>query len=196
VTAQVDRSCLKAEEGVTAIEFGLVAPVIVLFLIGFLDLGYWTYVRSTIAGALENTARSAGVGGANVDTAALQAAVEGQVRNVAPQATFVWDPRSYYQFSGIGKPEKLITDNDGDGKYDPGDCWEDLNPNGIYDQDPGRQGVGGADDILYYKVTVSFPPLIDIGGFVPGLGGNHSSVLTTIVRRQPYAAQTTPAIRC
>src|SRR5689334_948593 len=104
-----------AEEGVTAIEFGLVAPVLVLFLFVFLDMGYWVYVRSTIAGALENTARSAGVGGANVDSAALQNAVEAQVRNAAPQATFVWDPRSYYQFSGIGKPEKLITDNDGDG---------------------------------------------------------------------------------
>ena len=56
-----------------------------------------------------------------------------------------------------------------------------------------RAGIGGADDVVYYQLTVTFPPLINIGGFIPGLGGNHSSTLKTIVRRQPYAAQTDAA---
>ena len=180
----------------TATEFALISPVLILFLLGFLDFGYWVYVRSTAAGALESIARSAGVGGTSASQAALQTAVETQIKKLAPNATFVWDPRNYYQFSGIGKPEKLVTDQNGNGQYDTGDCWEDLNPNGAYDSTPGRSGYGGADDILYYKVTITFPPLVSISGFIPGLGGNHTSVLTTIVRRQPFAAQATPAIRC
>jgi Flp pilus assembly pilin Flp len=188
------RAVYKRNEGATAVEFGIIAPVLMLFLMGVMDFGHWVYVRSIAVGALEGVARSAGVGGAAVVPATFQTDVENQ--HAAPAATFVWDPRSYYQFSGVGKPEKLITDVDGDGSYDAGDCWQDLNPNLTYDTAPGRAGVGGADDILFYKVTVTFPPLISLGGFMPGLDTDHVSTLTTIVRRQPYAAQPTPAIRC
>jgi TadE-like protein len=187
---------LRSECGATALEFGIIAPVMLLFLLGFMDFGHWVYVRSIAVGALEGVARSAGVGGAAVDPATFQRDVEAEIKHAAPSATFAWDPRSYYQFSGIGKPEKLITDVNGNGTYDTGDCWQDLNPNGAYDTIPGRAGVGGADDILFYKVVITFPPLISLAGFVPGLGTNHTSTLTTIVRRQPFAAQATPAIRC
>jgi hypothetical protein len=154
------------------------------------------YVRATASGALESVARSAGVGGATVDPTVFQSAVETEIKKISPNAAFVWNPMSYYNFSGIGKPEKLVTDIAGTGHYVSGDCWVDENQNGVYDTDGGKAGVGGADDIVYYQVTVTFPPLIDIGGFVPGLGGNHTSTLTTIVRRQPYAAQATPPVRC
>lgn len=190
------RSLRRDTAGATLVEFAFVAPVLILFLIGFLDYGYWMYVRSMANGALEGTARAAGVGGAAVDTAALQAAVETQIKKIVPAATFTWDPRSYYEYSGIDKPEKVVTDYNGNGKYDAGDCWQDLIPNGVYDLTPGKTGVGGADDIIFYKLTVSFPPLVSIAGFIPGLGGNHVSVVNTIVRRQPYAAQATPVIKC
>ncbi|RST31824.1 pilus assembly protein [Sphingomonas ginkgonis] len=190
------RRLLGDRAGAAVIEMALVLPVLVLFILGFLDFGYWIYVRSTSIGALESAARGAGVGGAAVDAAALQTGVENQVKRIAPLASFAWSVRNYYEFAGIGKPEKLITDVNGNGKYDPGDCWEDLIPNGAYDTTPGRAGVGGADDIIYYQLTVSFPPFADIGGFLTNLAGNHSTTVTTIVKRQPYAAQATPAIRC
>ena len=188
----LERDC----RGATATEFALLAPVLILFLVGFLDFGNWIYVRSTAIGALENGARSAGVGGSGVDPATFEAAVEAQVRKVAPSATFTWSVRSYYQFSGIGKPEKLITDRNANGQYDSGDCWEDLNPNGTYDVNPGRDGVGGADDIVFYQLTLTFPALVPLGGFIPGMSSNNTSVINTINRRQPFAAQAVPAIRC
>lgn len=184
------------ERGASAVEFAIVAPVLILFLTGFLDFGYWMYVRATASGALESVARSTGVGGATVDPSVFQAAVETQIKKLSPQATFVWNVKSYYDFEGIGKPEKLVNDKNGNGLYDPGDCWEDSNTNGAYDSDSGEAGIGGADDILYYQLTVTFPPLVNIGGFIPGLGGNHTSTLKTIVRRQPFAAQATPPVRC
>ena len=190
------RRSLRDTSGATVIEFALILPVLLLFILGFLDFGYWMYVRSTAAGALEGVARSAGVGGLGYDPAGSQTLVENKIKRIAPNATFVWDPRSYYQFSGINKPEKLITDVNNNGAYDTGDCYEDLNGNNTYDLTPGRSGIGGADDILFYKLTVTFPPLVSIAKFVPGLGGNHTSVLNTTVRRQPFAAQATPAIRC
>jgi hypothetical protein len=183
-------------EGVSAVEFALIAPVMCLFLTGFLDFGYWMYVRATASGALESVARSTGVGGASVNPTVFQAAVETQIKKLSPNATFAWSTKAYYDFAGIGKPEKLITDRNSNGSYDPGDCWEDANENGTYDSDSGSAGIGGADDIVYYKLTVTFPPLVNIGGFIPRLGGNHVSTLETIVRRQPFAAQTAPPVRC
>jgi Flp pilus assembly pilin Flp len=184
------------ERGATAIEFAFVAPVLCLLILGFLDFGHQAYVRSIAVGAIEQVGRSAGVGGAAVDPTTFEAQVETMVRRVAKSATFAWDKKSYYQFSGIGKPEKLIDDKNGNGQYDPGDCWEDLNPNGVYDTSPGRSGVGGADDIVYYQLTVTFPPLISLGGFNSLLAGNHRTTVGTIVRRQPFAAQAVPVIRC
>jgi hypothetical protein len=186
----------RCERGVTIVEFGLVAPVLCLMILGFLDFAHWSYVRSIAIGAIDEVARSASVGGPAVDPTIFEQQVEAQVKRVARNATFVWSKQSYYQFSGIGKPEKLTTDNNANGLYDPGDCWEDLNPNGVYDTTPGKNGVGGADDIVYYKVVVTFPPLIPLVGFNSRLGGNHTTTAITIVRRQPYAAQAVPAIRC
>jgi hypothetical protein len=187
---------LRSESGVTIIEFGFVAPILCLMILGFLDFAHWSYVRSIAIGAIDEVARSAGVGGPAVDPTVFEQQVETQIKRVAKNATFVWSKSSYYQFSGIGKPEKLISDYNANGNYDAGDCWEDLNPNGVYDTTPGKSGVGGADDIVYYKVVVTFPPLIPLRGFNALLGGNHTTTATTIVRRQPYAAQTVPALRC
>jgi len=182
--------------GTTATEFGLIAPVMFGLLLGVMEFGHWAYVRSAAAGALEGVARGAGVGENSVNPGTLEAQVEDQVRVVASTATFAWEKKSYYDFSGVGKPEKLTSDNDGDGVYDDGDCWEDLNPNGEYDVSPGRDGIGGADDIVFYKLTVSWTPLIPISGLLPGVGNSRSATVSTIVKRQPFAAQVPPAVRC
>lgn len=182
--------------GATITEFALIFPVFAGMICGFLEFAQWAYVKAATTGAIEQVARSAGVGGAAVVPAVFEAKVETLVKKISKNATFVWDPKSYYQFSGIDKPEKLTSDQDGDGNYDAGDCWQDLNPNLVYDATPGQAGVGGADDIVFYKVTVSFTPLIPISGFFPGVPTTRTVNASTIVKRQPYAAQTVPAIRC
>ena len=138
------------DRGVAAVEFALMAPVFVGMLYGFLDFAQWSYVRAAASGALEQVARSSGVGGPTVDPRVFELQVETLIKNVSDSATFVWDKKSYYQFTGVGQPEKLTDDKNANGRYDTGDCWEDSNPNLIYDATQGTSGVGGADD-SYYK---------------------------------------------
>jgi hypothetical protein len=59
----------------------------------------------------------------------------------------------------------------------------------------GRTGLGGADDIVYYKVVVTYQrlfPLSKLLGFSP----TQTSSANTVLRNQPYAAQAIPAITC
>jgi hypothetical protein len=190
------RPLARNQDGATIVEFAIVLPVFATLICGGLDFAHWAYVRSATTGAIESVARSTGVGGASVDPRVYEEQVETMVKKIASTATFEWDKKSYYEFSGIGKPEKLTSDLDEDGVYDTGDCWEDLNPNGTYDVAPGRDGIGGADDIVFYKVTVSYDPLITLTNLLPGVPADRTVVASTIIKRQPHAAQVVPAIRC
>ena len=49
------------EDGAAIIEFAFVAGPMVLLLLGGLELGYNSYVRSTMQGALNDAARTAAV---------------------------------------------------------------------------------------------------------------------------------------
>ena len=184
------------QRGAHVIEFALILPVFVGMALGFCDFSYWTYVRGATTGAIETVARSSGVGGANVDPTVFEGDVETLVKNVAKDATFTWTKKSYYQFNGVGQPEKLTGDKNGNGSYDAGDCFEDSNGNGNYDAAQGKTGVGGADDILYYQVQVAFKPLIPLFGMFPGVPDTRTVTASTMVKRQPYAAQGVPPIVC
>ena len=184
------------EGGAAALEMALILPAFAGMLLGFLDFAYTSYVRSATTGALEQVARSSGVGATADPTVAEKAIVEATVKKIAADATFTWDKKSYFQFSGINKPEKLTDDKNANGKYDAGDCWEDLNPNNKYDTSPGRDGIGGADDIVFYKVKVDFAPLVDISGLFPFITKTRTVNASTIIKRQPFAAQAVPTVRC
>ena len=45
--------------GVTAIEFGIVAPVLCLMILGLSDLAYQSYTQSMLEGAVQKAARDA-----------------------------------------------------------------------------------------------------------------------------------------
>jgi len=95
----------------------------------------------------------------------------------------------------VGKPEKLITDVNGNGKYDPGDCWQDDNGNGVYDTDAGKSGIGGADDVVLYSVTLAMPRILPMATLI-GLPATQTINVKTTVRNQPFANQASPAVAC
>ena len=145
------------QRGATIVEFAVIAMPMCVLLMGGLELGYNSYVRSTLQGALHDAARVAAVENpilaTDGDTVEEQVAnmIKETVAHVAPNAVVDVDQKSYFEFSSIGEPEKLMTDNNGNGKYDASDedCFEDANGNGTFDPDSGKSGTnGGADDVL------------------------------------------------
>jgi Flp pilus assembly protein TadG len=200
MTASV-HSLKRDERGVAAVEFALLLIPLLVGILGFLELGYQSYVRSQLQGVLNEVARAASVEDPVIGdpTTSVEDQIQQRVRaRMAPlvhSGNYTFTINSYDSFSTVGKPEALITDKNGNGRYDAGDCWQDSNPNGVYDTDSGTSGTGNADDAVVYEVNLTVPRLSPIGNLI-GSGSSFQVDAKTIVRRQPFADQPKPPVVC
>ena len=173
--------------GVTVIEFAMVMPVMLLLMMGLGDLGYKVYVESILVGAIQKSGRDATIQGAGGRLADLDSAVIDAVRDVAPSARYLSSRKNYAKFGNIS-PE-YFTDTNGNDVYDAAsECFVDVNGNGIWDADPGVAGQGGASDVTVYTITISYPRLFPMYGFL-GWSPVDTASATTILKNQPYASQ-------
>lgn len=199
--------CLSNQAGVAAVELALViTPFSILVLISF-DLGYQAYLRSVVQGALNDVARSASMEAPDLDctdatlVGQVQCAMKRRSEIIAKDATYNVTVTNYFDFNGVNRSEKLVTDHNNNGRYDTGDCFVDLNTNNEYDSDSdpdaeiGREGVGGADDVSYYEVEVSMPRIFPVPQFLP-VSPQYQIRGQTAVRNQPYARQAIPPTVC
>ena len=190
------------EDGVTLVEFALIAVPLLLILFAGFDLAHRSYVDSVMQGALNIAAREASVedpalSGTGTMEQRVADRIKAQVQPIAPNAKIVVTQKNYFEFSGVGNPEKITRDNDGDGTYDQtdGDCFEDLNANGAYDTDTGRSGRGGADDVVLYNAVLTMDEIVPLQSF---LGGSDKVTVTAdvAIRNQPWGTQAQPPVIC
>lgn len=197
------RSCSKRlnrlridQRGAAAIEFGLVAPVLALFMMGVGDLLYGIYVNAIVLGAVQEAGRASTIEGAG--TAATGTDIDNRVlaavRRVAPNATFATTPtrKNYMTFSEVNKPEphvdKTSPTTNKAGVRDSNECFSDTNGNGSYDLAGGRTGVGGANDVQQYTVVISYPRVFPMAKLM-GWSATGTATAETILKNQPYAGQ-------
>lgn len=179
--------------GVTAIEFAFVAPVMLLLLMGLSDMAYQCYVQAMLTGAMQKAGRDSTIQGSGTRTAQIDATVMSWVRSVAKTATYTSSRKSYAQFGAI-KPE-AFTDGNSNGVYDAAtECFIDINGNNTWDSDPGLTGQGGANDVVLYKLTVTYPRLFPLAGML-GWSANQQLSASTILKNQPWAAQSSYTAR-
>lgn len=188
---------IRDEGAVTIVEFGIVAPVMLLMLMGFFDLAHTEYARSVLQGAMQMAARNSTLESGQTTGSTIDAAVETQVqRVVGSAATFTSSRLSYTDFSDVGKAEPY-TDTNGNGQYDHGECYVDINGNGQWDSDMGAGGQGGADDAVLYTMTVSYHRMFPMATML-GWPANQTITASTVLRNQPYGTQdtSTPPATC
>jgi Flp pilus assembly protein TadG len=181
--------------GATIIEFAIVAPVMLMLMMGLGDLLYQVYAKSILNGAVQKAARDAAIQGGADETAAIDASVIAQVQGMAPKATYTSTRTSYTNFTDVA-PEPF-TDTNGNGVRDPGECYTDINGNKQWDADPGIAGQGGANDVTLYTMTVTYPRLFPVAGLL-GWPSTATIIAQTLLKNQPYATQTvtTPVTIC
>lgn len=193
----------KNESGMAATEFGLIALPFALILMGAFDLGYQMYVRSVLEGSLADVARTASLENPNFTLAGatleerVEKTMKQKINSIARNATYTVSIQNFASFSGIGKPEKLTTDVNGNGSFDEsdGDCWSDLDGDGLYDAIAGRAGVGGASDVVHYEILMTMPRLFPMAKLL-GASDRYQISASMLFRSQPYAVQEVPNIVC
>lgn len=174
-----------ANRGVAATEFGLMAPVFLLLLAGTYDLAHMMYARALFAGAVEKAARDSAL--ENGNTTAADQKVKDTIRPVIPDVTLFTSRLSYYDFADIKRAEKF-TDANRDGTCNNNEVYIDENSNSVFDIDIGRQGNGGASDVVQYTVTATYTPLFKVP-FFPAAWNQRQLNATAIKKNQPYGLQ-------
>jgi len=186
--------------GITIVEFGIIAPVMIIMIMGLGDLIYQSYAQALLNGAIQKAARDSGIEGASANLSTIDGQVIAMVANVVrnPQqncgtntsgtATWCSTRESYDSFTEVA-PEPF-TDANHNGVYDKGECFTDENGNGVWDADPGVSGQGGASAVTVYKMTITYPRLFPVAGLL-GWSKMQTISATTLLKNQPYATQTT-----
>jgi len=181
------RRLLRDRRGGPTAEFALTLPAVLLLVLGFGDLAYQAYLESVLTGAVQKAGRDSTIQGAATQSSQIDQNVINIVKSAAPQATFVSSRENYDNYSEIG-PEPF-TDTNHNGIRDKGECYSDVNGNGQWDSDPGVAGQGGANDVTYYKMQVTFPRLFPFAWLI-GWSQKVTISASTILKNQPYATQT------
>jgi hypothetical protein len=143
-----------------------------------------------LQGAMQMAARNSTLETGLTSQASIDAYVQNQVKSVIGSGgTYTFARLSYADFSHVQQSEPY-TDSNHNGHYDQGECYQDVNGNGQWDSDMGKTGQGGADDAVLYTITVTYKRLFPMAKML-GWPSNQTIIATTVLRNQPYGAQST-----
>jgi Flp pilus assembly pilin Flp len=190
------RRFAKAEDGVTAVEFALVTPVLLLILMGGMDVSRSAYVSSVLYGAVQKAGRDSSLETAGGAAASIDSKILAVMKPLATDGVLTVSRKSHQTFARAKRAE-TFTDSNANNVRDAGECYEDANNNGTWDAAGGKTGLGGADDIVVYTATFTYPRTFPMAGLM-GMNPNQVLSATTILRNQPFGDQTlvVPKVLC
>lgn len=180
---------LRDTRGVTAVEFAIMAPVMLMLICGSIEVGHLAFARVALEGAVTEAARLATASLESSEAARLTVLENSITRTMAPFNTakdqsLRIETRVFHDFS-TAYPEPY-TDANGNKHYDVGEAFTDRNQNGKWDpavQIAGKT-LGGPGDVV--SVTAIFPKRILFGflGTQWALGSAMELRATTVVRNE------------
>lgn len=176
------------QEGVTLVEFAIVAPVLMIMIMGIFDMAHTQYTSALMNGAMQKAGRDLTLQNGTTNQSAIDASVTSQIKLVVPQdAEIELVKLSHTEFEDIGEEEEY-TDDNGDGICNNNEPFIDYNNNGQWDSNRGEIGIGGAKDAVLYTVNVNYDRLFPMAGLA-GLPEKVQLSASTVLRNQPFAEQ-------
>ncbi len=179
------------QSGVAAIEFALLAPVMMTVLLGALDFGHTLYVDSILSGEIERAGRDSSLEGAGLidQQNAIDLRIEDAVHLIAPAATVDTDHRFYKTFSEAASAlAEQWTDTDLDGVCNNGEPYVDTNLNDRWDDDGGNEGQGGAKDVVIITSIVTYNRITPLSNLI-GIPDVVELRASTVLPNQPFGEQ-------
>lgn len=179
---------IRGRRGVSAVEFALIAPVCMTLVCVFIDLSMVMFITNVMEGGLREASRYAITGYTEAGKTREQKIAEiikdhsyGLITETDIAITY----KIYPSFDDVGKPEPFV-DGNGNGKYDTGESFTDVNKNGVWDADMGAAGVGGPGDIVAYTVEYKWTLWTPLASEIWGDNGQVKLTATIAVRNEPY----------
>ncbi|WP_339630244.1 TadE/TadG family type IV pilus assembly protein [uncultured Sneathiella sp.] len=196
---KVIRALAQDTKATTAVELAMVAPVLIIVLVGIIELSLAMFINTVVEGSLKDASRLGLTGQIQEGSSNTQALVDmlneaslGLLGLTTADVTTL----VYENFAYVGQGEEY-TDLSGDGSWTPGpythsdgtvypdgEPWVEVNGNGIYDEDFGVAGMGAQGDIVLYTVEYNWNFLS--GQVIPILGGIIPMRASIVVRNEPY----------
>ena len=199
IRRRITRAFLQDSMGATAVELALIAPVLILFLIGVIELSVAMFINTVVEGSLKDASRLGLTGQIQKGSSNTQALVDMLNEASLGLLDLTTDDVSilvYENFAQVGQGEEY-TDLDGNGEWTPGpythsdgtvypdgEPWIEVNGNGVYDADFGVAGMGAQGDIVLYTVTYSWNFLS--GQLIPILDGLIPMRASIVIRNEPF----------
>ena len=175
------------DDGSAAIEFAFTAPLLILTIVAIMEFSMILFLNAVLEGSLRDAARfgvtgftPAGVNREDEIINKISSATMGLVPMTAANVTAL----AYSDFSEVGQPEPYIDDNPANGQYDPGESFTDINGNGQWDADMGTPGLGGACDVVVYRVETQWSLLL--GLMASRIGSPFTLTASAAVRNEPF----------
>jgi hypothetical protein len=180
------RRATLGERGTAMMEFAFLAPIFIGMLGAIMEFSGIMFVQTLLEGSAREASRY-GITGATEPGVTR----EDEILNIVRKNTYgiidldnlEIETLVYDDFSDVGQPEPF-TDDNGNGAYDVGEDYEDINGNGGWDSDMGAAGLGGAGDVVIYRMTYDWHIMIPL--FRPFFGDTITLQANIAVRNEPY----------
>lgn len=176
------------EDGATLVEFALIAPTLMLFVMGIIEVAMILFVSTLLEGSVREAGRY-GITGYVYQgfdrIAIIRKIVEQNTIGLVDMDKVKIETLTYQSFSAVGQPEPF-SDTNGNGQRDAGEAFNDVNGNGTWDDDMGVNGAGGPGDIVVYTITYDWPLLTTFLGDLMGRAGIMQLSASYAVRNEPW----------
>lgn len=178
---------VRDEAGVSVAEFALLAPVLIMALMGLFDMSYHFYADTMVEGAVQKAARDSTIEAYANNPSALDAAVTAQVQQVLPGAAIRFTRTAYSNYTDVGQSEEF-TDTNGDGLCADNEPFDDVNGNGVWDSDRSQTSSNGARDAVLYHVAATYDRAFPLPALI-NLDPQTTVTAVTVLRNQPFNLQ-------
>lgn len=163
----------REQSGGSALEMAVVLPVLLLFFMVFVEVLMVLWVSSAMESALRSASRF-GLTGWSPEGVDRKAAIM-QIVSARTMGLVNGDSASirtlvYSEFGKIGQPEPFGDAYPYNHRYDPGESFIDVNGDGRYSNDMGRDGEGGPGEVVLYTIEYKAPFLTPLQRWIGGDG--------------------------
>ena len=182
------RRCVACVRGTTAIEFAIIAPVLMLLMMGIIEFALIMFTMSSLESATAISSRLGKTGytqsGLSRQDTILQS-IQANAGSMIDTTKLVITSNYYQEFDQIGQAEPF-TDTNHNGIHDPGEPYTDVNGNGQWDADMGLAGYGGANAVVVYTISYPWAIITPIMREIIGTGGIYTITTHAVVKNEPY----------